>query len=167
MSLLAGVHLVKGGFTFPATANSIHDELCFFVIFHCIEGCTDIGEGFEAAKLDGLTRQNFLDMFPLIINHEAYLALASAAHKHVLRPQCALLNKDSGRYLRRLLIEIRFYHEALGLARDVLLQFQLGLRYFDDLLLQNVQVDALFRGDWYTDDISTELLWDQVMAGQV
>lgn len=138
MSLLAGVHLVEGGFTFPAAADSIHDELRLFVVFHCIEGCTDIGEGFEAAKFDGLARQYFLYMFPLIINHEAYLALASAAHKNVLRPQCALLHKNSGRDLRRLLIEIRFYHEALGLARDVLLQFKLGLRYFDDLLLQDV-----------------------------
>ena len=138
MRLLAGVNLVEGRLTFPATADSIHDELRFFVVLHRIEGGAAIGEGFEPAQLHCLTRQHFLDMFPLVINHEAYLALASAADKHVLLPQSALLHKDSGGDLRRLLIEIRFYHETLGLGGDVLLQFQFGLRYFDDLLLQDV-----------------------------
>jgi hypothetical protein len=124
MSSIRQLFSLHGCLAFPSPLYSLGYEYCVIMSLYCVQGAAHLRHMFESGDVDCLPRKRLLHLLSLVITHESYATLICPAHKLVFMMQGASLDEKGCRDLMSLIIESRFYNEALRWLKNVFSEVQ-------------------------------------------
>ncbi len=144
--------------------NSTHDKPCFISAGNYIQGVSYVRKMLKSYNMYSFSRISFFHWLIVIVRHEFDLTFMQSTHKNIFYSQSTFLYNYGCCYLPRFFVDVRLDYNTLCWHGIVFQQIDSLVCHLNYFLSQNVEISFLFCTDGYTNLVTSQLLWNEVMS---